>query len=96
MGRLGYKDFNIPPLVQTLKDINNDFKHQIFLKATINGKIIGSVRAFTEEETCCVGRLIVHPDFQNQGIGTKLLNEIESLFRTCRRFELFTGRKKSN
>lgn len=88
-----YNDFNIPPLVQTLREITADFERQIFLKATINGKIIGSVRAFAEEETCYVGRLIVHPDFQNQGIGTKLMNEIESLFKTCRRFELFTGNK---
>jgi GNAT superfamily N-acetyltransferase len=88
-----YNDFNIPPLVQTLKDINDDFERQIFLKATINGKIIGSVRAFAKEETCCVGRLIVHPDFQNQGIGTKLMNEIECLFKSCRRFELSTGNK---
>ncbi len=79
-----YNDFNIPPLVQTLKDINDDFERQIFLKATINGKIIGSVRAFAKEKTCYVGRLIVHPDFQNQGIGTKLLNNIENIFNSKR------------
>ncbi len=88
-----YNDFNISPLVQTLNDIDKDFRRQIFLKATIEGRIIGSVRAFANGETCFVGRLVVHPDFQNQGIGTKLMNEIESLFRTCRRFELFTGNK---
>jgi ribosomal protein S18 acetylase RimI-like enzyme len=88
-----YNDFTISPLVQTLNDTKNDFRRQIFLKATINGKIIGSVRAFAKEGTCYIGKLIVHPDFQNQGIGTKLLNEIESLFKTCRRFELFTGNK---
>ncbi len=88
-----YNDFNIPPLVQTLIDIMDDFKRQVFLKATIKGEIIGSVRAFEKEGTCYIGRLIVHPDFQNHGIGTKLMNEIESLFKTCRRFELFTGNK---
>ncbi len=88
-----YNDFNIPPLVQTLEDIEYDFRCQIFLKATIDGRIIGSVRAFAKEETCFVGKLIVHPDVQNQGIGTKLMNEIESLFKTSRRFELFTGDK---
>ncbi len=86
-----YNDFNIPPLVQTLKDIEDDFRRQLFLKATIDGRIIGSVRAFAEKETCFIGRLIVHPDFQNLGIGTKLMNEIESLFMICKRFELFTG-----
>jgi GNAT superfamily N-acetyltransferase len=43
------------------------------------------------QATCLVGRLIVHPNLQNQGIGTKLLKAIESHFSGARRFELFTG-----
>jgi len=88
-----YNDFNIPPLVQTLESIEKDFENQYFLKTVMNGKIIGSVRAYTKEGTCYIGRLIVHPDFQNRGIGTDLMNEIERIINTCRRFELFTGDK---
>jgi len=86
-----YHDFNIPPLLQTLEEIKKDYGNQYFLKAIVEGKIIGSVRAFEKEGTCFVGRLIVHPDFQNRGIGTKLMNEIERIFNTSERFELFTG-----
>ncbi len=86
-----YNDFNIPPLVQTLEEIKKDFGIQFFLKAVMDEKIIGSVRAHTKEGTCYLGRLIVHPDFQNRGIGIKLMNEIERNFNTCKRFELFTG-----
>jgi ribosomal protein S18 acetylase RimI-like enzyme len=86
-----YNDFNIPPLIQTLEEIEKDFENQIFLKVLKNEKIIGSVRAYLKVGTCCIGRLIVHPDFQNQGIGTKLMNEIEKIFSTCQKFELFTG-----
>lgn len=88
-----YNDFNIPPLVQALESIEKDFENQYFLKAVMDGKIIGSVRAYTKEGTCYIGRLIVHPDFQNRGIGTDLMNEIERIINTCRRFELFTGDK---
>jgi len=88
-----YNDFNIPPLVQALESIENDFENLYFLKTVMNGKIIGSVRAYTKEGTCYIGRLIVHPDFQNRGIGTDLMNEIERIINTCRRFELFTGDK---
>lgn len=88
-----YNDFNIPPLVQTLENIEKDFENQYFLKAVMDGKIIGSVREYTKEGTCYIGRLIVHPDFQNRGIGTDLMNEIERIFNTCRRCELFTGDK---
>src|SRR4030042_2839547 len=88
-----YNDFNIPPLGQTLESIEKDFENQYFLKAVMDGKIIGSVREYTKEGTCYIGRLIVHPDFQNRRIGTDLMNEIERIFNTCRRFELFTGDK---
>jgi ribosomal protein S18 acetylase RimI-like enzyme len=88
-----YNDFNIPPMVQTLESIEKDFENQVFLKALIDGRIIGSVRAYSKGGICYIGRLIVHPDFQNQGIGTNLTNEIEKIFGTCQRFELFTGDK---
>lgn len=88
-----YNDFNILPLNQTLKEIENEFNNKTFLKAVIDGKIIGSVRSFVDQGTCYIGRLIVHPDFQNQGIGTKMMNEIEILFQNCKRFEIFTGHK---
>jgi len=86
-----YNDFNIPPLVQTLESIEKDFENQFFLKTCADGKIIGSVRAYAKDGTCYIGRLIVHPDFQNQGIGKKLMSEIERVFNHCGRFELFTG-----
>ena len=88
-----YDDFAIPPLLQTLEEIKKDFENQIVLKATVDGRIRGSVRAFDRGETCYIGRLIVHPDFQNQRIGTKLMNKIEEIFEETNRFELFTGHR---
>ncbi|MBA7682347.1 hypothetical protein ES703_90697 [subsurface metagenome] len=88
-----YNDYSIPPLTQTLDEIKEDFTFQVFLKAVIKNKIIGSVRAYKEEDTLYIGRLIIHPDFQNQGIGKRLLKEIEAKFNDVKRFELFTGYK---
>ena len=86
-----YNDYTIPPLTQTLEEIRADFEKHVFLKVSADGRIVGSVRAHVRERTCFVGRLIVHPDFQNRGIGTRLLNEIEETFSGAERFELFTG-----
>jgi len=84
-----YNDFSIPPLLQTLDEIKDEFKKGIFLKAVENEKIIGSVRGnLIDSETCYIGRLIVHPDFQNQGIGTKLMKEIEDKFSYCKNLSL--------
>jgi len=88
-----YNDFSITPLIQTLDEIKRDFLKQTYLKAMINGKIIGSVRGYLENGTCYIGRLIVRPDLQNRGIGTKLMNEIETIFNQAQRFEIFTGFK---
>ncbi len=88
-----YQDHDLPPLAQTLGQIEEDFKQQVFLKAVIRGKIIGSVRGYLEDGTCYVGRLIVHPEHQNKGIGTSLMREIERQFPQTARYELFTGDK---
>jgi ribosomal protein S18 acetylase RimI-like enzyme len=90
-----YDFYDIPQLNQTLEEITLDFSSQLFLKAVINGRIVGSVRAYQEGEACHVGRLFVHPDYQNRGLGTKLMNEIEALFKDAKRFELLTGHKNS-
>jgi ribosomal protein S18 acetylase RimI-like enzyme len=88
-----YNDYTIPPLTQTLVEIEADFEKQLFLKVIIDERIVGSVRGYMRDETCFIGRLIVHPDFQNRGIGTGLLDEIEQTFSQAKRFELFTGNK---
>ena len=86
-----YDDHNIPPLTQTLEEMEADFEKQLFLKAVEEGVIVGSVRAYQEGGTCHIGRLIVLPDRQNRGIGSRLMDEIEARFPEAERFELFTG-----
>jgi Predicted acetyltransferase len=86
-----YDDWTIPPLTQTLSDIKEEFDEMTFLKACDSGRLIGSVRASTHDGTCDIGRLIVHPEFQHKGIGTRLMLGIETEFPSERRFQLFTG-----
>ncbi len=89
--RNGEHNDSIPPLTQTLEQLRAEFDNQIFLKALIDASIIGSVRAYQTEGTCHIGRLVVKPDFQNRGIGSRLMNEIENRFEMAKRFKLFTG-----
>jgi phosphoribosylanthranilate isomerase/ribosomal protein S18 acetylase RimI-like enzyme len=86
-----YRDFSIPPLKQTLAEIEAEFATQRILKAASGGRIIGSVRGELRGGTCHIGKLIVHPEWQNRGIGSRLLCAIEERFPEAERFELFTG-----
>jgi ribosomal protein S18 acetylase RimI-like enzyme len=86
-----YNDVQIPPLRQTLPELELELRHKTFLKATASQALIGSVRASLQNEMVLIERLIVHPDVQRQGIGSRLIQEIENHFLEAQRFALFTG-----
>jgi len=82
---------DIPPLQQTLAELEREFGHFLILKAVGNGVVVGSVRARRDGGTCHLGRLIVKPELQGRGLGTLLMQRIESRCADAARFELFTG-----
>jgi phosphoribosylanthranilate isomerase len=88
-------DFTISPLTQTLAEMESDLVRLTTLKVTLGGRIIGSVRADLVEGTCRIGRLIVHPEWENHGIGGRLLREIEARFPQAARYELFTSARSA-
>ncbi len=88
-----YDDWSIPPLTQTLAELRAEFTDWKILKASHGNRIIGSVRAIERNGICSIGRLMVHPQHQRQGIGGRLMQTIESMFPEAAKFELFTGSK---
>jgi len=88
-----YPDCSIPPMTQTIEELRVEFTNQVLYKAIYENNIIGSVRAFSEGNSCFIGRLIVHPEHQRKSIGTKLMNAVEAHFSDAQRYELFTGTK---
>ena len=88
-----YNNYQLPPLTQCLDSIRNEFDEKTFLKVQIENRIIASVRFKTVDGYVTIDRLVVKPEFQNQGIGTALLNEIESRVPDATAFQLFTGNK---
>lgn len=83
-----YNDFEIEPLQQTLSELENEFQRFTFLKAIDDsGHIIGSTRGYIKENTSYIGKTFVHPDYQGQGIGTQLINTLESI-NSAPRYEI--------
>ena len=73
-----YGDFSIPPLTQTLEGIENDYNRGPVLKLETDERVIGSIRAYEESGTVFIGRVIVHPNFQNRGLGKSLMRAFGS------------------
>ena len=88
-----FGSMDIPPLKQTIEEVFDEYEKGTVLKAVDGaGTIIGSVRAYRENETVYIGKLMVHPSMQNQGLGTKLLLAMEQEYPN-QRYELFTSTK---
>lgn len=86
------KNPDIPPLKQTLAELYEEFRAGTILKAVDDaGKILGSVRYFQNGDTVAIGKLMVLPEYQGCGLGTRLLHTVEC---NCpgKRLELFTGK----
>lgn len=86
-----FDNMDIPPLKQTIEEVYDEFQKGTILKAVDDGGvIIGSVRAYEDGRTVYIGKLMVHPSKQGQGIGKKLLLEMEKQYPN-QRYELFTS-----
>lgn len=88
-----YDDSSLPALTQSLENLRAEFAEAVVLKGTLAERLVGSVRAKATDGICEIGRLIVHPDFQRQGIGSELLRQIEACFPDAYEYRLFTGDK---
>jgi len=89
-----YPGLELPPLVQSLEQLEQELKTHQFLVYIEAGQVIGSVRAKRTGKEWEIGRLIVKPTHQGQGIGSRLLKAIEQTAPPeCTQFSLFTGHK---
>ena len=75
---LGWND--APPMTESLEHAYEDFPKGTTLKVQDkDGRIIGSVRGDVTDGSLYIGRLMVLPEYQQQGIGGQLFREIQML-----------------
>ncbi|TMR21228.1 GNAT family N-acetyltransferase [Nonomuraea turkmeniaca] len=86
-----YGDPYILPLVESLEQLRKVIETAVVLKALDQGRIVGAVRGQVSGTTCVVGRLVVAPDRQGQGLGTALLSSLHEEVPEATAFDLFTG-----
>ncbi|MEV0645281.1 GNAT family N-acetyltransferase [Phytomonospora sp. NPDC050363] len=87
-----YGRLDLPPLVQTIDSLLADFDTTTWKKAVHRGRIVGAIRARRDGGVLHVGRLMVAPDRQGEGIGTRLLAAVEDeMPGDVGKLALFTG-----
>jgi len=89
-----YDDVRLPALVQTLDEPADELTRSSCLAARAGSRLVGAVRAHERDGVLHVGRLIVAPDLQGRGIGTRLLLTAERTTRLARA-TLFTGARST-
>ena len=92
-----YADADFPQLEQLLKDagiyygpldkrdiLRKKIEHdpESIIVAEDNGKIIGTVFIIYDPWNSFVYHLGVHPDYRGQGLGNKLMDSAEGIFKT--------------
>jgi GNAT superfamily N-acetyltransferase len=87
-----YSDASLSALTQTYEELAAELGSDLALKVTMGHRIVGSVRARLKGSVLHIGRLMVAPDLQGRGIGTRLLTAVErEAAGKVDRYMLFTG-----
>lgn len=84
---------DMPPLTQTLDEVEHELQENLGCVALAGTRIVGAVRARIDGDLLLIGRIAIAPDLQGEGIGSALLDAVEQRGRTAgaATAELFTG-----
>ncbi|MEV7096033.1 GNAT family N-acetyltransferase [Amycolatopsis sp. NPDC051045] len=88
-----HADFDLPPLLETLEETRAALE-SLSWGIRESGRLVASVRLTVTGKVGVIGRLVVAPDRQGDGLGGALLRAVEELAPApVTVFRLFTGSK---
>jgi ribosomal protein S18 acetylase RimI-like enzyme len=85
-----YGSVDMPPLTQTLDELEAELRDAYGWVARVDGRLVGAIRAREQDGLLLIGRIAIAPDQQGEGIGQALLEAAESS-SSAAEAELFTG-----
>ena len=85
-----YGSVDMPPLTQTLSELEAELRSESGLTARIDGRLVGALRYVEKGALLLIGRIAIAPDMQGEGIGRLLLESAEKA-SGADVAELFTG-----
>jgi GNAT superfamily N-acetyltransferase len=90
-----YRDLDLPPLLETLAETRAALTSAFSWGFRENGRLVASVRLTVTGHVAVIGRLVVAPDRQGEGLGGGLLRVAEAAAPPeVTVFRLFTGSKR--
>lgn len=85
-----YGSVDMPPLTQTLTELEAELRAESGLTARIDGRLVGAIRFVEKDGMLLIGRIAIAPDMQGEGVGRTLLDHAERA-SNAQVAELFTG-----
>lgn len=85
-----YGSVDMPPLTQTLTELQAELRSESGFTARIDGRLVGAIRFVERDGLLLIGRIAIAPDVQGHGIGRLLLDAAENATDAAEA-ELFTG-----
>lgn len=85
-----YGSVDMPPLTQTLPELEAELRSESGLTARIDGRLVGAIRFVEKDGVLLIGRIAIAPDVQGEGVGRQLLESAEKSSGAAVA-ELFTG-----
>lgn len=85
-----YGSVDMPPLTQTLSELEAELRAESGWTARIDGRLVGAIRFVERDGMLLIGRIAIAPDMQGEGVGRMLLEKAESS-SSAQVSELFTG-----
>ncbi|MDQ0726039.1 GNAT family N-acetyltransferase [Microbacterium sp. W4I20] len=85
-----YGSVDMPPLTQTLSELEAELRSESGFTARIDGRLVGAIRFVEKDGLLLIGRIAIAPDMQGEGIGRSLLEAAEQS-SAADEAELFTG-----
>lgn len=85
-----YGSVDMPPLTQSLSELEAELRSESGLTARIDGRLVGAIRFVERDGMLLIGRIAIAPDMQGEGVGRLLLERAEKSSDAAVA-ELFTG-----
>ncbi|HAZ49347.1 MAG TPA: hypothetical protein DDW76_32745 [Cyanobacteria bacterium UBA11369] len=60
------------------------------------GEIVGVISAFQDKDTIHISHLYIHPDFQNKGLGSKMIDSVLVRFPSVKKLSLRVFEKNTH